>query len=241
MTNNTENSSPLQTQDLSVLQRIITVFVAPTATFKAVRNRPKWLAPFLIILVLTLGITHFLKPVAQEVQREAVIEQLEKQGMSDSEIDSQLENMQSMMKIWMYPSALLATAFMLFAGALIWLFVSNTIIGSDVNFGQMMGVNCYRYLILILGSLIKLPIMLSQNTINVHFSLATFMSDEAQNTFIYKFLSNIELFNIWSIAVLCIGIAVVSRVKVEKVWPWAVLLFLIYYAGAAGIGTAFGQ
>ncbi len=240
MTGN-ENALSLQSQDLNVLQRIINVFVAPAATFKAVRLRPKWLTPFLIILVLTLGITHFLKPVAQQVQRKAMIEQLEKQGMSESQIDSQVENLQSMMKIWMYPSALLATAFMLFAGALIWLFISNTIIGSDVNFGQMMGVNCYRYLILLLGSLIKLPIMLSQNTINVHFSLATFMSDEAQNTFIYKFLSNVELFNIWSIAVLCIGLAVVARVKVDKIWPWAALLFLIYYAGAAGIGTAFGR
>ena len=86
----------------------------------------------------------------------------------------------------------------------------------------------------------KLPIMLSQQTINVHFSLATFLSDSAQETFLYKFLSKIELFNIWFIAVLCIGIAVMINKDAKKIWPIVAGLYLVWYLGSSAVGGFFG-
>ncbi|MDZ7723724.1 MAG: YIP1 family protein [candidate division KSB1 bacterium] len=230
-----------QEKDMNVFQRIINVFLAPTATFTAVREKPKWIIPFILILLIGLFTTFMLQPVIADMQKEAMIKQYEKMGMSQQEMDQALEKARQWSGLFVYPSALIGVAMMLAAGGLVWLFVGNTVLASSMTFHQAMGLNVYRYLIISLGGLIKLPIMLSKNSMDVHFSLATFMPSDASSGFLYKFLANIEVFNIWSIAVLCIGLAVITRADVKKVWPWVAALFLIYYLAAAGLGTAFGQ
>lgn len=231
----------IQEKDMNVFQRIINVFVAPTAAFTAVREKPKWIIPFILIILISLFTAIMLQPVLSDVQQKAMIKQFEKMGMDESEMEQAMETARERAALFIYPSAVLGVAFVVTIGALIWLFVGNTILGAPVTFHQAMGLNVYRYLIISLGGLIKLPIMLSQNSLDVHFSLASFMSSEASASFIYKFLSHIDVFNIWSIAVLCIGLSVITRMEVKKVWPLVTALFLGYFVASAVLGSAFGQ
>ena len=124
--------------------------------------------------------------------------------------------------------------------AAVWLFVSNVLLGGSSRYAQLLGVVVYAGFIGLLGFLIKLPIMLSQGTMNVHFSLATLMSDASKETFLYKLLANVELFNLWTIAVTSIGIALVAGLKTKKVWPWVALITVLYWVVAAAVGGAFG-
>ena len=112
---------------------------------------------------------------------------------------------------------------------------------SAAELAQLLEVVSLSSLIPVLGMVIKIPIILSKETMNVHFSLAPFMSDSAKDTFLYKFLMNTDFFNIWYIAVLCIGIAVVGGLKVKKVWPVVVILLIVWYLATAALGNLFGQ
>jgi hypothetical protein len=80
-----------------------------------------------------------------------------------------------------------------------------------------------------LGSIIKSPLILAKKTINIHFSIATFLPASSSDTFIYKLLSKVEIFNIWGIVVLCIGIAIIGRFNIKKVWPIVVGLYTAWY------------
>jgi hypothetical protein len=231
----------LETQaDTGLLSRIINVFFAPSLTFKAVRQRPSWLIPALIYVVISLGIMLVLRPVVQKEQAREIETRMMDRGMSQQQIDQTIEQTQSMTKYFMYPAVIVGPFVVFVIGAAIWLFVSKTILGSQVTFKQMLGVVVYKSYILLLGSLIKLPIMLSRETVQVHFSPATFMSDSMSEGFIYQFLSKLDLFNIWSIAVLCIGIAVVAEKDIKRVWPWVVLLYAVWYLITSALGGIMG-
>ena len=131
--------------------------------------------------------------------------------MDQEQIDTAIERSQKVMGVMIYVGPVLFTFLMLAIGALIWMFVSNVILGGQTTFSQLLAVNVYRTFIVLLGSLIKLPIMLSQKTLNVHFSVAAFLPDASKDTLMYKLLAQLEVFNIWSIALLCIGIAIVGN------------------------------
>ena len=226
---------------MNLFSRIINVFFSPSKTFQAVSEKPKWVVPLIISLVLTFGAMYLLTPVIMVDQKSAMEEQMAERGMSSEQIDGAVEQAQKIQKYTIAPVTIVAGLAMTFIMAAIWLFFGNTILGGSSKYGQMLGVVAYSGFIGLLGLLIKMPIMLSQQTMNVHFSLATFMADASKNTFLYKLLANVEIFNVWTIVVYSIGIAIVAKLKVKSVWPWVLILTVLYWVAAAGLGSAFGQ
>ncbi len=227
--------------DMNIISRIINVFLSPSRTFQAVSEKPKWGVALIISLLLTFGAMYMLTPVIMHEQKSVMEEKMSERGMTSDQIDKAVEQAQKIQKYSIAPTAIIAGLIMTFILAGLWLFIGNTILGGDAKYSQMLGVVVYSGYIGLLGLLIKLPIMLSQQTMNIHFSLATFMSDAAKDTFLYKLLMQIELFNLWTIAVYSIGIAIVARLKVKSVWPWVLILTVLYWTAAAGLGSAFGQ
>ncbi len=236
----TQTTPPSPEGNVTMVQRIINVFTNPSVAFKAVKEKPRWVLPVIIVLVLTLIMMIFLNPIIVKEQKERTITAMEDRGMRQEQIDTALEQSQKFMKYFSLPLAIIGTLVSLLISAAVWMFVSKTILGGSSLYSQMLEVSAYSSLITSLGGFIKLPIMLQKETINVHFSLATFMPDSAKDTFMYKFLVNTDLFNIWSIVVLCIGIAVVSGLKVKKVWPVVVAIMVIWYLATAALGKVFG-
>ncbi len=230
-----------KSQDMNLISRIINVFLAPSKTFQAVNEKPKWAVPLIISLLLTFGAMWLLTPVIMNEGKSAMEDKMLERGMTSDQIDRAVEQAQKIQKITIAPTTLVAGLVVTFIMAAIWLFISNTILGGAAQYTQMLGVVVYAGFIGLLGFLVKLPIMLSQQTMNVHFSLATFMSDTAKDTFLYKLLANIEVFNVWTIAVYAIGIAIVANLKVKNVWPWVLILTVLYWVAAAGLGSAFGN
>jgi len=239
--NNVTQSEGTVAKDMGLLARIINVFVSPASTFRAVREKPKWAVPLVITLLIMLGVMIVLTPIVMEEGRDAMEEKMAEQGLSDEQIDNAVQTAQKVQKFAVGPSTVVMTLVVTFIVAAVWLFLSNTILGGNANYKQMLGVVVYSGFIGLLGFLIKLPIMWSQRTMNVHFSLATFMSDASKDSFLYKLLANVELFNIWTIAVVSIGIAVVADLKSKSVWPWVLIVTILYWVAAAGLGSVLGQ
>lgn len=216
-------------KDMNVLARIWNVFFSPVSTFKAVRVNPKWVTPFIISLVISAVATYFLTPVIMEESREKIFDSMQERGASDEQIESTVERTEKFQKYSIVPSAIIVGAILTFVLAGIWLFVTNVLAGGAATYAQVLGASIYAGFIGVLGFLIKMPIILSQRTMNVHFSFATFMSEASQDTFLYKLLAKIDLFTVWGMLVLGIGLAVVGGLKPKKVLPWVVLLYVLYW------------
>lgn len=225
-------SAPAPGAKMSIPKRLIGVFTNPTATFEDIKNKPEWIIAaliFIIILSATMYIQFSDAGIIQE-QKDLMMQKMEQRGSTQAQIEV-AERMTDKMRPFI-PIITIIQFFigLIIAGSGVWLFVSNVVYGAKARYGHMLAVTSYTSLIVALGSLIKLPIMLSKHTSFVHFSAATFMSDAARNTFLYKFLMySTDLFTIWIIALLSIGVATVSGAKVNKVWPVVVGINLVFY------------
>ena len=224
---------------MNPLSRLINIFVAPQATMEAEREKPMWYIPLIIFLALTAVSSVILKPVTMQLQLEKMEESMEKQGMTREQIDQAMERVQNMNPVMMIVPQVLTQLVMFVIIAALWLFVGNVLIGSAVKFSHMLSVTAYSWMVVIVGMLIKSPIMLSKESINVHFSPTVLLSDET--TFLYKVLAQFDLFNIWCFFIVTIGMAVMTRRPSRSIWPWTALFFLIYFIGTAAIQSAFGM
>ena len=236
-----ENTVPVR--EMNVFSRLIGVFLSPGETFKAISAKPGWLVAVLIVIALTIAFTTIIKPVMDKETAIKQQEMMEKQGMDQAEIDRITESMQGkggMMAVFKYGGIIVWTFAVMSIISLVWMFLTKFIIGSDVTFSQMMALNAYTGIIPALGMLIKSPIVLSRGTMNVHFSIATFLSDSMANSFIYKFLSQIEVFNIWSVALFCIGLSIMAKKDINKVVPVVVIAYAVFFLASAGMQKVFG-
>ena len=119
------------------------------------------------------------------------------------------------------------------------MFVGNVILGGKTSFKKVLSVTAWSWLIFSLAGLVMLPLVLSQETMQISFSLATFMSEESKNTFLYLFLQKIEVFTIWWIAVYSIGLGVIYKTKTQKMATAVGVVYFIYAVVASALGGMF--
>ena len=117
--------------EMGFIKRIVGIFTSPGQTFEAVRTKPNWLAPTILIIVIALGSVAILGPVLKKEQMTRQQEMMEKRGMSQDQIDMAVEQGQKWMGYTLYPSVVIWTLISFLVGAAVWLFVSNTILGGQ--------------------------------------------------------------------------------------------------------------
>jgi hypothetical protein len=226
-----------------LFSRLANLFFSPASTFKAIQEKPDWIVPALLFAVVMalFGYIQVTDPGLIKAQREMMEQMMEKMHVPAEQVAQQMEAGQARARITTPLGAFLGPVIMLiFIGSGIWLFVSNVVFGAKSRYAQMLGVTSYTALITALGTLVKLPIMVAKGELMVHFSIATFLPATMSKTFIYTFLMfATDIFNIWTIAVLSIGIAVVANLKTSKVWPVVLIVTVVYYAASAAMMTMF--
>ncbi|MDZ7261257.1 MAG: YIP1 family protein [candidate division KSB1 bacterium] len=232
---------PEETQkELGVFQKIVGVFSSPRQTFESVNRKPDWVVPLVIVLLVSLVISILVTPIAMQEGLEMQREMMKERGMSDEQIDNALAIGQKVGKITGPIMAVIVILVVLLIVAAVLMFGGNVILGGTTNFKKVFSVICYSSLIGSLGGLIKLPLMLSKQSVKVSFSLATFLSEDASKTFLYKLLSKIELFTIWELAVLSIGLAVIYKFTTKKAATLVVSLWIIWVVISVGLGSLLG-
>jgi hypothetical protein len=224
---------------LNPLQRIIGVFTVPTKTFEKIDKKPDWIIPLAIVIVITMLFTYFSMPYIMEEKMVQQQEELVNSGLSQEEMDRALEIGKKFGVIFGFIGSGVGVIVVILVTVLILKFVGNVIFSGSGNYKSMFSVYTYASLVGALGLLIKLPLVLQQQTYDIHFSLASFLSTDQSKTFLYNFLKMFELFSIWQYILVAIGFAVVFRLSLKKAGWAIVVIFLIYSSIAAALATAF--
>ncbi len=101
-----------------------------------------------------------------------------------------------------------------------------TIWGNIKSFSDSLYTVVYGNLISIYAQILKLIIEYATGKPYVNFDLSLFVS--RQNTALYKILSNVDIFTIWSLIVMSIGFSELARVKRSKSFIIVFGLWIIY-------------
>src|SRR5271157_4535713 len=128
--------------------RILGVFFNPTKTFEEIGQRPSWLLPLMLFILLGTGVGIEL---AQRVNWEQVISQKmdaspQAQQLSPAQRERQIELGEKFSKVVCYMAGLVGSPIMLLIFAAVYLGAFNLIANAGLRFGQSIGIVAHAML-----------------------------------------------------------------------------------------------
>lgn len=227
-----ESTSPAS---LSLFARFVGIITGPRATYERVVSRPTWLGMY----VLTAAITAFgaALPMMTDTGRQAAVDQqvstLEGFGMpvTDEEYQ-QLQNRAAILPYTAAASVVVGGLVMaLLMGGMLFA-VFNAALGGGATYKQILSVVVHASVINAAGQLFTGPINYFRGAVGSATSLSALLPMLDDQSFAGKLAGTIDVFIIWWLVVLAIGLGVLYRRKTQ---PIAVTLFVIYGAIAITI------
>lgn len=232
------------TPQVGMLARFIAVFFDPRKAFSSVRKNWEWLVVVLIVSLFGLGSYQFTKPIVVKDQMAQLEKQLDSYDLPEDRkqeiMDSARERMGN--PVWQLLTPVVVTI-VLVIGAGILLFLGNIILGGQTSYKLVLNMFALSFLIGIPDTIIKLPLILSKGSTAVHTSLALLVSPEQANTFIGGLLGKFDLFGLWQVGLVILGMSILTKSSVAKsAWTVGAAWFVwaLIQAGLISLGLNFG-
>lgn len=186
----------------------------------------------------------FLNDVIQSEQAAATRDAIMKSTrIADSQKEEIAEQQIKMMKNFWFVGVIIgyvaAVALYFLAGLGLWI-AGNIILGKGPKYLQALSVYGYAMLIDILAMIIKIPLMVKNQTIRMDTGLGILVSKEESRSALYSFLSSFDLFTFWELALLTIGLAMLYKASKGKTAGMVFALWFIIVLIKVGF-TALGK
>ena len=211
-----------------LLARAVGIVFAPRATYAAVAARPKVLGA--LALVLAFAVTGTLTLMSTEVGRNAALDQQvrQREAFGRPMSDAEYAQMERFLPYFGYIGAASQVVFILVislvvAGVMFAIF--NAILGGDGTFKQVWAVVVHSGFIITVQQLFVLPLDYVRESLSSPTTLAAFVPFLEETSFAARFLGALDLFLIWWILNLSIGLAVLYK---KRTSPIATSLLIAY-------------
>lgn len=222
-------------QKLGPLALFMTVITDPETAFNSVKSYPNWLFP--ILLSLLLGITYMAttQDIQLKMQREYILKsEVIPEATKDKQLE-QLENPTFMQKTVFPGIAVVIGTFAVpavIAGVL--LLFGNFVFGGNTKFNVMFSAAAWAGMIGFVEGIIKLPLVLNKESMEIYSSLALFMDLDQSDTLFFQLLNLVDVFAIWKIVVYALAFSVIYKFSKGKSYATIISLYLV--SSLIGIG-----
>ena len=212
----------------NLIARFVGVLTAPRETFADVAANPRWLGMMVLVLVITAVCTggFFSTQVGQTAWLDSMAERSQRSGQEIPE--AQWAGMEKM-AAYMGPIYAAST---LFIAPMIWLIVTgllfavfNAALGGDSSFKQLFAVFVHSTAVTVVQQVFVTPLNFMRESMTSATNLSVFLPMLDESSFIAKFLGTIDLFMVWWVFILAIGLSVLYRRKTASI---ATGLFVVY-------------
>jgi len=214
-------------------------FFEPRKVFESLKIKPTWLVPFIIAALLGIGFFYYTYPfiMAQQVER---IQENEKIPEEQKERIIEKMTERDHPPIWQLSFAPIGTlvSFVVVAAALF--FVFNVLLGGDSNYRRVLSVYSYSSLIAIPAMIVKFPLIMMKENLNVQTSLALLLSPNTKDSFVYKVFSSFDIFTIWQVILVSMGLGVMYKYGTKKAFTAVFILWVIWILLKSGLSSVFG-
>lgn len=224
------------------------IYFSPTRTFERLKEKPVWLVPLILVVVVNLAVTALaLQYVDWESQRQAAVDRMQERGMTEEQIEQATERMGTF-----YDNPLMKTGFPLIGalitqvvGVLFLTLVFNLglpLLGAAGNFRRTLSVVACGSLVAIPGALVRAILILLRRSAEVSTSLMLAFPNLKQG-FLTVILSRIDVFVIWQFILFGLGLKVAFDTRGSKSYwlvfgVWALITLILAALGLLGGGAA---
>jgi hypothetical protein len=238
----TQDPAPAAAQPLSLVQRVIGVVVSPGDTMARIAAAPRWLDVLALTTVLVaVGYFVFL---GSEVGKAAYVDQavasIESWGRTVTpEMYTVVQRQAGFMSYIQGATVLFFGPLMcaLIAGILFGVF---TVLGGEAKYKQVLAVVAHAGVINLLQTAFTLPVNYQRQSMASATNFAVFFPNLADGTFLASVLGFIDLFWIWYLVVLAIGLAAVYRRKWTSVAGGLFVVYVLIGLAVAAVKAALG-
>lgn len=229
MTELTTQTAP-ELKDKGLFARCTGVLFSPRETFAVVARWPRPLGMLLLVLGATVLLTGGF--LLTQVGQQAFLDAYER--TNGAEAVAAMEKVVPYMGYITIASTLVVAPLMYLAISGILLAVFTVMLGGDAKFKQVFSVLVHSAVVGVLGQLVTVPLEYITRSSRVVTNASVFFPMLDDKGFIYNLATKIDLFTIWSVVTLSIGLGVLYR---RKTGPIAVGFFVLYALIALGIAA----
>jgi hypothetical protein len=232
---------------LSEIGRIPAVFIDPKKAFADIAARPTWILPVVLLAVAALAFTY---TYTSKIGWEHYFRQLAETNTRMQQMDAQQREQAIQMQVKFGPIG--GYVFSIIGIPLAAAIVGGVVLlmtkigGASLKFKQTFAISAWAMLPGLISSILAIVVMFLKNPDDFNlqnplaFNLAAFL-EPPPNTgrFVYTLAKSFDLFTIWMILLLAVGISVASRklsfskAVILIVTPW--LIWVLISSGFAGM------
>jgi hypothetical protein len=222
-----QDPSATAAQPLSLVQRVIGVVISPGETMARIAAAPRWFD--VLALTTVLMAAGFALFFSSEVGKAAYVDQMvasvESFGQTvNAEMYTALQR-QANLAVYLQPASILFIGPLMTALIAAILFGVFTVLGGEAKYKAVLAVVAHAGVISLLQQAFSLPVNYQRQSMSSATNLAVFFPNLAEGSFLASVLGFIDLFWIWYLVVLAMGLAAVYR---RKWTPVAGGLFVVY-------------
>jgi hypothetical protein len=215
------------------LKGLYEVFVNPGSLFAKIKESPRILVPYLVGFVFIFVFIWFISDLITRTQ----MEEIAKRAAENPNIPTNMNpNIIKWSTIIVGP---IAWALGPLIAALLALFWGNFIMAGKATFKQLLSVMLFGEIVYLVGGLILVPLMLAKDSMFVSFSLAALVPPDPQSL-LWLALSKVNLFLIWEIIVVGVGLSAIYSYPRNKGY-WMSVLSMGMISIAHVLFTAIGK
>ncbi len=243
-------SAPEEQPRISAIGRIIGALFNPRATFEDIARAPSWLAPIILMTVVSLGLSvtinqrvNWEQVFRQRLERMPTVAQRMEQ-MPPEERQRALERDALGSKIFRYVRGAIGTLALAAFLAAVYSATFNGLAGAGVGFTASLGILSYALLPVTIRDLLGIPILYLKDpsTIDpenfVASNLGAVLGSDAP-LWQVALASSMDLFTLWSVFLVAVGFSVANPKKVSfrKALGIAFAVYVVFTMIGVGIAV----
>jgi len=212
----------------SLPARIAGVILSPRAAYAEVAARPRVFGALMFVLavIVTATFAFLSTEVGQQASLDNQVRQMEAFGRTVNDAQyAQMERMAPYSRYFAAAVQLIVMPIMALVVAGLAFAVFNAALGGDATFKQAYAIVVHSGAILALQALFTLPLAYARESLAGSTNLAIFAPFLDENSFPARLLGSLDLFLIWWMVSLAIGLGVLYR---RRTRPIATSLLVIY-------------
>ena len=235
-------------QHKTSFQRIAGALFAPSATFEDIARKPDVLVPLLVLVIISYASIALTMPrIDFDAMLTAQAEQFRAQGrnLSDEDVERMGRFTTAITKVMGWIGPLLMVAWYAVVAGIILLVVR--MFGGEGSYKQAFSATVYSWFPLLIFSIVSTIVIVSRGSFDpmtaatMVKSNPAFLVDMKEQPVLFSLLSSLDVFTIWTIVLLVIGFAALSKssrvrsaVIVVSLW----LVMILIKIGFAAMGAA---
>tara|TARA_B100000953_G_scaffold238160_1_gene199639 strand:- start:338 stop:1045 length:708 start_codon:yes stop_codon:yes gene_type:complete len=232
---------------MKYLALFINIFTDPIISFQELKKTNDWKTSFMpLIVLMLLGAVSLLllKELYYDVQLEQSVKWIENSSQipDDQKEDAlksvyeSLENPRPFSILIMWLTNVFAGPLRIIMTTLIVLMIVKFFFGESTRYSNLLPYVSFSYLITVLETVIKIPLMINKWSIDVYTGLGLLDIGE-KGTFINNLFAAMDLFSVWRIILIGIGLSVYYKKSAK---PFIIAIF-VYWLFQISIFAALGS